>query len=75
MKEFLTRNGHPFHYVDLDRDAEAQELLDRFHVSAADVPGADLPRRRGAAESEQRADRRVPRLQRRRSIRPRVRDW
>jgi thioredoxin reductase (NADPH) len=29
-KEFLTRNGHPFAYIDLDRDAEAQELLDRF---------------------------------------------
>ena len=38
VKEFLTRNGHPFHYIDLDRDAEAQELLDRFHVTAADVP-------------------------------------
>lgn len=38
VKEFLTRNGHPFHYIDLDRDAEAQDLLDRFHVSAADVP-------------------------------------
>lgn len=38
VKEFLTRNGHPHHYIDLDRDAEAQELLDRFHVSAADVP-------------------------------------
>ena len=38
VKEFLTRNGHPHHYIDLDRDADAQELLDRFHVSAADVP-------------------------------------
>jgi len=38
VKEFLTRNGHPFHYVDLDRDAEAQAILDQFHVSAADVP-------------------------------------
>jgi thioredoxin reductase (NADPH) len=38
VKEFLTRNGHPYAYVDLDRDAEAQELLDRFGVSAADVP-------------------------------------
>jgi thioredoxin reductase (NADPH) len=38
VKEFLTRNGHPFHYVDLDHDREAQELLDRFHVSVADVP-------------------------------------
>jgi thioredoxin reductase (NADPH) len=38
IREFLTRNGHPFHYVDLDRDAEAQELLDRFHVNVDDVP-------------------------------------
>jgi thioredoxin reductase (NADPH) len=38
VKEFLTRNGHPYHYIDLDRDADAQELLDRFHVSEADVP-------------------------------------
>jgi len=38
VKEFLTRNGHPYAYVDLDRDAEAEELLDRFHVSVADVP-------------------------------------
>jgi thioredoxin reductase (NADPH) len=38
VKEFLTRNGHPHHYIDLDRDAEAQELLDRFHVSEMDVP-------------------------------------
>src|SRR5207302_5221575 len=38
IKEFLTRNGHPFHYIDLDRDADAQELLDRFHVTDADVP-------------------------------------
>src|SRR2546430_5442982 len=38
VKEFLTRNGHPFHYIDLDRDADAQDLLDRFHVAAADVP-------------------------------------
>jgi thioredoxin reductase (NADPH) len=38
VNEFLTRNGHPFHFVDLDRDHEAQELLDRFQIGAADVP-------------------------------------
>src|SRR5436309_71669 len=38
VEEFLTRNGHPFHYIDLDRDADAQDLLDRFQVTAADVP-------------------------------------
>jgi thioredoxin reductase (NADPH) len=37
-KEFLTRNGHPHTFIDLDREADAQELLDRFHVTAADVP-------------------------------------
>jgi thioredoxin reductase (NADPH) len=38
IREFLTRNGHPFHFIDLDRDADAQELLDRFHVGVAEVP-------------------------------------
>ena len=38
VKEFLTRNGHPYSYIDLDRDDGVQELLDRFRVSAADVP-------------------------------------
>jgi thioredoxin reductase (NADPH) len=38
VKEFLTRNGHPFHYVDLDRDPTAQELFDRFQVTVDDVP-------------------------------------
>ena len=38
VKEFLTRNGHPYSYIDLDRDADVQDLLDRFHISTADVP-------------------------------------
>jgi len=38
VKEFLTRNGHPFQYIDLDRDRDAQDLLDRFQVNAADIP-------------------------------------
>ena len=38
IKEFLTRNGHPYSYLDLDRDAGIQDLLDRFHVAVADVP-------------------------------------
>ena len=38
IREFLTRNGHPHTMLDLDRHAGVQELLDRFHVSAADVP-------------------------------------
>ncbi len=38
IKEFLTRNGHPYAYIDLDRDADVQTLLDRFGVEAEDVP-------------------------------------
>src|SRR4051812_29371650 len=38
VREFLKRNGHPHVYLDLDHDAEAQEMLDRFHVTQEDVP-------------------------------------
>ncbi len=38
VKEFFTRNGHPFHYVDLDADRDAQELLDRAGVDASETP-------------------------------------
>jgi thioredoxin reductase (NADPH) len=38
VKEFLVRNGHPHVYIDLDRDADAQVMLDRFRVTEADVP-------------------------------------
>jgi thioredoxin reductase (NADPH) len=38
VKEFLTRNGHPHAYIDLDLDSGVQELLDSFHVGVEDVP-------------------------------------
>ena len=38
VKEFLTRNGHPYSSIDLDRDEGVEALLDHFKVSAADVP-------------------------------------
>src|SRR5437773_886667 len=38
IKEFLTRNGHPYSYLDLDRDADVQDLLDHFHITVADIP-------------------------------------
>jgi thioredoxin reductase (NADPH) len=38
VKEFLTRNSHPYSYIDLDHDAAVQELLDRFHLTPSDVP-------------------------------------
>jgi thioredoxin reductase (NADPH) len=38
VKEFLTRNAQPFSYIDLDREADVQSVLDRFGVTAADLP-------------------------------------
>jgi thioredoxin reductase (NADPH) len=38
LREFLSRNGHPHHYVDLDVDKGSQEMLDRFHVSVEEIP-------------------------------------
>jgi thioredoxin reductase (NADPH) len=38
IKQFLTRNGHPFKYLDLERDADVRQLLDRFGVEPADIP-------------------------------------
>lgn len=38
IKEFLARNGHPYSYIDLDRDEGVQELLDRFQVKIEEIP-------------------------------------
>ena len=38
LKEFLSRNGYPYSYLDLDSDTAAQELLDQFHVQVSEVP-------------------------------------
>src|SRR6185437_9622470 len=38
VKEFLTRNNHPYTYFDLDRDREVQGLLDRFHILPGEIP-------------------------------------
>jgi thioredoxin reductase (NADPH) len=38
VREFFTRNGHPYAYLDVDRDSQVQELFDRFHVGVGDVP-------------------------------------
>ena len=38
LREFLTRNGHPHTYVDLDTDASYQDLLDHFHVTLDQIP-------------------------------------
>ena len=38
IKAFVTRNGHPFKYLDIDRDADVRDLLNRFRVDAGELP-------------------------------------
>ena len=38
VQEFLTRNAHPYTYLDLERDTDVQAVLDRFQVTERDVP-------------------------------------
>ncbi|MGA9840815.1 MAG: FAD-dependent oxidoreductase [Nitrososphaeraceae archaeon] len=38
IKEFLMRNGHPYSYIDLERDPDVQNLLDSFHIAASEIP-------------------------------------
>ena len=39
IKEFLSRNGHPYTYLDLEsHDERVQELMDKFHVSVDEIP-------------------------------------
>jgi thioredoxin reductase (NADPH) len=38
IKEFLTRNSHPYSFIDLDREVDIQSMLDQFHVSDGDIP-------------------------------------
>jgi thioredoxin reductase (NADPH) len=38
IREFLMRNGHPYSYIDLERDTDVQNLLERFQVSASEIP-------------------------------------
>ncbi len=38
LQEFLTRNGQPYAYLDVDRDPDVQKTLDSFSVGVDDVP-------------------------------------
>jgi thioredoxin reductase (NADPH) len=38
IKEFLMRNGHPYSYIDLERDSDVQNMLDNFKISASEIP-------------------------------------
>ncbi len=38
LRRFLGRNGHPFRYVDLAEDDEAQALINAFKIGVEEVP-------------------------------------
>ena len=38
IKEFLMRNGHPYSYIDVERDPDVQNLMDSFQISANELP-------------------------------------
>jgi thioredoxin reductase (NADPH) len=38
LREFLTRNGHPFTYVDIDYDSCAGELMEKLAVRSGEIP-------------------------------------
>jgi thioredoxin reductase (NADPH) len=38
LREFLTRNAHPFMYVDIDRDFLVGELIDKLAVRQSELP-------------------------------------
>jgi len=38
LKEFLSRNGHPYNYLEVERDSSVQDLLERSGVNLDEIP-------------------------------------
>ena len=38
LKAFLSRNGHPYTYLDVERDPDVQTMLDQFGIRVTDIP-------------------------------------
>ena len=38
LRAFLSRNGHPHTYVDVERDPDVQAILDQFDIRVTDIP-------------------------------------
>ncbi len=38
LREFLSRNAHPYTFIDLDTDETSQAMLDRFQVKVSEIP-------------------------------------
>ncbi len=55
LKEFLARNGHPYTYLEVERDAGVQDILEQFGVALSEVPVLicrDLPVLRNPSNAE-----------------------
>ena len=63
LKGFLSRNGHPFTYVDVEKGCRRPDHARSFRHPRDRYPGADLPGRTGAAQSQQRRSRRMLRIE------------
>jgi thioredoxin reductase (NADPH) len=44
VKEFLMRNGHPYSYIDLERDPDVQTLMDGYHIAVSEIPVLICPK-------------------------------
>ena len=38
IREFLTRNGYPYSFIDLEKEKDVQRFLDQFQISVPDIP-------------------------------------
>ena len=38
LREFLTRNGHPHHYLDIETDPTVHTILEQFGIPVTDIP-------------------------------------
>lgn len=43
IKEFLMRNGHPYSYIDLERDPDVQTFMQDFHIAVSEIPVVICP--------------------------------
>jgi thioredoxin reductase (NADPH) len=45
LKEFLTRNGHPYTYLELEHDPSVATLLDHFNIRPDEIPVLVCPKK------------------------------
>jgi thioredoxin reductase (NADPH) len=38
IREFLMRNGHPYAYLDLEKNPDAEKMMDALHITPDDIP-------------------------------------